>query len=165
MESLVAISPDGKITDTNEAMVKLTGISRDKLIGTSFSDYFTDPQEAEQVYQKVFEQGSVIDAPLTLRHVNEHDSEREVLYNASVYRDANGATLGVVATSRDITQQMQAQREMTGQQAAEQDRLEELERFQRLIVGRELKMIELKKEIEYLRKFGAPNGSDIGEQY
>ena len=165
MESLVAISPDGKITDTNEAMVKLTGIPADKLVGTSFSDYFTDPQEAEQVYQKVFEQGSVIDAPLTLRHVNEHESEREVLYNASVYRDANGATLGVVATARDITQQMQAQREKTEQQAAEQNRLEELERFQQLTVGRELKMIELKKEIEYLRKFGAPNASDTDEQY
>ena len=165
MESLVAISPDGKITDTNEAMVKLTGIPADKLVGTSFSDYFTDPQEAEQVYQKVFEQGSVIDAPLTLRHVNEHESEREVLYNASVYRDANGATLGVVATARDITQQMQAQREKTEQQAAEQNRLEELERFQQLTVGRELKMIELKKEIEYLRKTGAPNVSDTDEQY
>jgi len=165
MESLVAISPDGKITDTNQAMVKLTGIPRDQLIGTSFSDYFTDPQEAERVYQKVFEHGSVTDAQLTMHHVNMHDSEREVLYNASVYRDANGATLGVVATARDITQQMQAQREKAEQQAAEQGRLEELERFQRLTVGRELKMIELKKEIEYLRKFGAPNGGDAGEQY
>jgi hypothetical protein len=31
------------------------------------------------------------------------------------------------------------------------ERLSELERFQRLTVGRELKMIELKKEIEELR--------------
>jgi hypothetical protein len=31
--------------------------------------------------------------------------------------------------------------------------LAELEQFQRLAVGRELKMIELKKEIKYLRKF------------
>ena len=155
MESLVAISPDGKITDTNQAMVELTGISRDSLIGTSFSHYFTDPQKAEQVYQKVFEQGSVTDAPLTMHHVNLHESEIEVLYNASVYRDANGAVLGVVATARDITQQMQAQREKTEQQVMERDRLEELERFQRLVVGRELKMIEMKKEIEYRRKFGA----------
>ena len=71
----------------------------------------------------------------------------------------------MVATARDITQQMQAQREKTEQQAAEQNRLEELERFQQLTVGRELKMIELKKEIEYLRKFGAPNASDTDEQY
>jgi hypothetical protein len=32
------------------------------------------------------------------------------------------------------------------------ERLAELERFQRLTVGRELKMIELKKEIEELKK-------------
>jgi hypothetical protein len=35
---------------------------------------------------------------------------------------------------------------------------EELEQFQRLTVGRELKMIELKKEIEYLKKNGPTNG-------
>jgi len=39
------------------------------------------------------------------------------------------------------------------QQARELERPAEVEHFQRLTVGRELKMIELKKEIEYLRKF------------
>lgn len=165
VESLVAISPEGRITDTNQAMVDLTGISRAELIGTSFSDYFTDPQKAEQVYQNVFEKGSVIDARLTLRHVNGHDSKREVLYNASVYRDVNGAALGVVATARDITQQLRAEREAAEEQARELGRLKELERFQRLTVGRELKMIELKKEIEYLRKSRPPDGSDSAEQH
>ena len=73
--------------------------------------------------------------------------ECEVLYNASVYRDATGNVLGVFAAARDVTDQMQAQREVVA-------RLAELERFQRLTVGRELKMIELKKEIEYLKKRG-----------
>ncbi len=163
MEALVTISPEGRITDVNEAMVRLTGISRDKLIGTSFSEYFTDPQKAEAVYQGVFEQGSVTDQQLTLLHTNAHDSEREVLYNASVYRDVNGAVLGVVATARDITDQIQAQRENAERQAAEKDRIEELEKFQRLTVGRELRMIELKKEIEYFKKFGPENGSDTGD--
>ena len=55
-----------------------------------------------------------------------------------------------------MTEQKQAQAEIA-QQAKELDRLAELERFQRLTVGRELKMIELKKEIEYLRKYGPVN--------
>ena len=42
-DPLVAISPEGKITDVNEATVKVTGVPRNKLIGTDFSDYFTDP--------------------------------------------------------------------------------------------------------------------------
>src|SRR5674476_357165 len=49
LDSFVAISPEGKITDANEATVKLTGVPRDKLIGTSFSDYFTDPKKAEEI--------------------------------------------------------------------------------------------------------------------
>lgn len=58
------------------------------------------------------------------------------------------------AAARDVTKQMQAQRESSVQQAKELDRLGELERFQRLTVGRQLKMIELKKEIESLREAG-----------
>ena len=80
------------------------------------------------------------------------------MYNASVYRDASGNVLGVFAAARDVTSQRRAQREMAQQQAKEQERLSELERFQRLTVGRELKMIELKKEIEYLRRLGSAQG-------
>jgi PAS domain S-box-containing protein len=147
LDSLVAISPEGTITDANEATVKLTGVPRENLIGTSFSEYFTDPKRAEEIYQMVFTEGMAVDYPLTLRHRDGHQTFTEVLYNASVYRDAAGKVLGVFAAARDVTAQMQAQREVV-------ERLAELERFQRLTVGRELKMIELKKEIEYLKKLG-----------
>ena len=70
----------------------------------------------------------------------------------------------MVATARDITSQMQAQWEKAEQQAAERVRLKDLERFQRLVVGRELKMIELKKEIEYLKRLGPPSAGDAGER-
>jgi len=52
-DSLVALTPEGRITDLNEATARLTGVPRDRLIGTSFSDYFTDPQKADEVYQRV----------------------------------------------------------------------------------------------------------------
>jgi hypothetical protein len=73
--------------------------------------------------------------------------------------------LGVFATARDVTKQMQAQKEIADQQAREQDRLAELERFKELVVGRELKMIELKKEIEYLRKYGPTSGTESEDQH
>ena len=43
-------------------------------------------------------------------------------------------------------------------------RLAQLEQFQRLTVGRELKMIELKKEIEYLRKLSPPQRDEFDGQ-
>ena len=72
--------------------------------------------------------------------------------------------LGVFAAARDVTEQKQAQAEIAEQQAKELDRLAELERFQRLTVGRELKMIELKKEIEYLRKHGPTERGEPGDE-
>ncbi|MGD0609609.1 MAG: hypothetical protein ABSA53_39310, partial [Streptosporangiaceae bacterium] len=87
--------------------------------------------------------------PLTIRHTG--GDLTEVLYNASVYKDAGGAVLGVFAAARDVTAQKRAESEVAKQRARELDRLAELERFQKLTVGRELRMIELKKEIEDLR--------------
>jgi PAS domain S-box-containing protein len=170
LDSFVAISPEGKITDVNEATVQLTGVPRNKLIGTPFSGYFTDPEKAEGICQRVFSEGMAVDYPLTLRHRNGHERSghetlTEVLYNASVYRDANGNVLGVFAAARDVTKRILAQREAAHQQAMEMDRLAELEHFQRITVGRELKMIELKKEIEYLKKFGPADGGESAEQH
>jgi hypothetical protein len=74
----------------------------------------------------------------------------DVLYNASVYRDASGDVLGVFAAARDVTAQKKVEAELAEQRTRELERLADLERFQKLTVGRELKMIELKKEIEEL---------------
>ena len=43
LDSLVTIGPDGTITDVNEATERVTGVPREQLIGTDFSDYFTEP--------------------------------------------------------------------------------------------------------------------------
>ncbi|MFT6849029.1 MAG: PAS domain S-box-containing protein, partial [Cryomorphaceae bacterium] len=101
LDPLVTISPEGKITDVNEASVKVTGVSRGKLIGTDFSDYFTEPEKARDGYKQVFDKGFVSDYPLTIHHQN--GKLTEVLYNASVYKDGKGNVLGVFAAARDIT--------------------------------------------------------------
>jgi PAS domain S-box-containing protein len=102
-DPLVTISPEGKITDMNQATVNITGISRKELIGSDFFDYFTDQQMAQDVYQEVFEKGSVADAPLTLK--NSNGKLTDVLFNGSVYKDDSGNVLGVVIVARDVTDQ------------------------------------------------------------
>ncbi|GEM_PF-2719563 len=106
LDPLVTISPEGTITDVNAATIKITGVEREKLIGTDFSNYFTEPAKAREVYQQVFARGFVTDYPLTIRHQNGRLTD--VLYNAAVYRDAAGDVLGVFASARDVTAQKQA---------------------------------------------------------
>ncbi len=107
LDPLVTISPAGKITDVNEGSVAVTGVPREKLIGADFSDYFTEPERAREGYQEAFLKGSVTDYPLTIRH--ESGRLTDVLYNASVYKDAQGSVLGVFAAARDITARRQAE--------------------------------------------------------
>ncbi|WP_156109929.1 bifunctional diguanylate cyclase/phosphodiesterase, partial [Cryobacterium sp. MLB-32] len=103
----------GLITDANEATVRATGIPRVDLIGTAFSDVFTEPEKAEAIYQLVFEKGMAVDYPLTMRHRD--GTLMEVLYNASVYRDIGGTVLGVFAAARDVTVARQAEEALTYQ--------------------------------------------------
>jgi PAS domain S-box-containing protein len=106
----VTISPEGKITDLNKATEDAIGYSRDSLIGTDFSDYFTEPDKARKVYEKVFELGYIYGYPLTLRHIS--DKLISVLYNASVYRDKNGQIIGVFAAARDISDLKRVQEDL-----------------------------------------------------
>jgi PAS domain S-box-containing protein len=109
VDPLVTISAEGKITDVNEATIKVTGVPREKLVGTDFSDYFTEPEKAREGYQQVFAKGFVTDYPLTIRHKDGRLTD--VLYNASVYKDARGNVLGVFAAARDVTESKRVMRD------------------------------------------------------
>jgi len=111
LDPLLTISPEGKITDMNQATVNITGLSREHLRGTDFFDYFTEPQKAREVYQEIFANRSVADSPLTLRHKD--GKLTDVLFNGSVYKDDQGNVIGVVVVARDITERKRIETELT----------------------------------------------------
>jgi PAS domain S-box-containing protein len=111
LDPLITISTEGKITDMNAALEKITGVSRKELKGTDFLNYFTEPQKARDVYKEIFDIGSVADYPLTLRHAN--GKLTDVLFNGSVYKDNRGNVLGVVIVARDVTEQKRIATELT----------------------------------------------------
>ena len=103
LDPLVIINTDGRILDLNEALVEMTGVSHENLMGTNFFDYFARPQEVREVYKEVIEKGAVANSPLSIRHKsgNLHD----VLFNGSVYKNDKGDVLGVMIVVRDVTAQ------------------------------------------------------------
>ena len=109
LDPLVTISREGKITDVNQATESVTGVARDRLIGSDFCDYFTEPKKARDGYQQVFAKGIVHDYALAIRHAS--GRRTEVLYNATVFRSDAGEIEGVFAAARDVTKQKQAESE------------------------------------------------------
>jgi len=107
LDPLVTISTEGKITDMNEATIRITGKTRIELIGTNFFEYFTEPAKATEVYKAVFDKGFVADYPLTIRDHKQTD----VLFNGSVYKDEQGQVLGAVVVARDITEQKRIEKD------------------------------------------------------
>ncbi len=105
LDPLATITPAGKIGDVNSAMEKVTGRSRQELVGTDFIGCFSDPERARQGYHMVFDTGSVHDYELEIRHKDGHITP--VLYNASLYRDETGQIQGIFAVARDITDRKQ----------------------------------------------------------
>ncbi len=106
-DPMVTISPEGKITDVNEATIKATGLAREAIIGSDFSTYFTEPAKAIRGYRRVFREGTVTDYPLTIRHKG--GKLTHFLYSASLYKDAAGKVLGVFTAARDITERKRAE--------------------------------------------------------
>jgi len=119
LDPLVTIGPDGKINDVNYSTELITGYARDELIGTDFSDYFTEPEKAREVYQQVFQDEKVFNYALEIKHREGYVTP--VLYNASVYRDESEEVIGVFAAARDITERKQAEEKL-------KEIIEELER-------------------------------------
>lgn len=110
IDALMTTDALGVITDVNEQMQRLTGYTREQLIGSAFKVYFTDPKRAEEGIKLVLREGTVTNYELTARR--QDGTETTVSYNASTFKDASGRLKGVFAAARDITEQKQLEKQL-----------------------------------------------------
>jgi two-component system CheB/CheR fusion protein len=85
----------------------------------------------------------VLDELVTTEREVQLENGSWMLARIAPYRTSDDRIAGVVVTFVDVTEQRQTQEQL-------RDHIKELERFNRLAVGRELRMVELKKEINAL---------------
>jgi PAS domain S-box-containing protein len=102
VDALMTTDPLGIITDVNQQMDALTGLSRDELIGTPFKRYFTDPDRAENGIREVLRESKVTNYELTAR--SKTGRETVVSYNATTFYDRDAQLQGVFAAARDVTE-------------------------------------------------------------
>jgi PAS domain S-box-containing protein len=108
IDALMATDPNGMITDVNQQMERLTGRTREELIGTPCKDYFTEPERAETAITRVMKEGKVTNFELTV-HAKD-GKETVVSYNATTFNDRDRNLQGVFAAARDVTERKQSER-------------------------------------------------------
>jgi PAS domain S-box-containing protein len=103
--------------------------------------------ESQASFKKAFgaalNHGDVVS--VEIQHTTGGSNREFCLESVTPVRDANGVITGVLGISRDITLRKKMEEEL-------QERISDLEKSNKLMVGRELKMMELKNEIEELKR-------------
>ncbi len=159
-ESLIKNAPDpvfvsdleGKILQANDAVFALLGFRPDELIEQSLSRIIS-PEETRAflaALREVVERGVTRNARL-----NPRSASGEVIpttLNASALRDPDGKVIGAIGILRDMREYEQVVRDLEKSKSELQEKILDLEKFEEVVVGRELKMIALEKELESLRK-------------
>jgi|GEM_PF-2205303 len=149
LDPMMTISPDGKVTDVNKTAEEVTGVSRERLIGSDFSEYFTESEKAREVHKLVYSQGIVKDYPLTMRHVSGRTIH--VIYNLNIFKNEAGIIQGALATARDVTVSRKKDEELR----AYRDHLEEM------VKQRTSELTEVLKEVKETANVLAASSSEI----
>ncbi|MCI0712092.1 MAG: PAS domain S-box protein [Chloroflexi bacterium] len=114
VDGLVTVDERMVITDVNETMCRMVGRPRSQLVGTSFPNYYSDPQRAGEGVRLTFKEGLVTNYVLTLQAADSR--HLPVSFNAAVFKDTAGEVRGIFASARDITAQMQLEGQLQASQ-------------------------------------------------
>ncbi|MGE5781162.1 MAG: PAS domain S-box protein, partial [Hyphomicrobiales bacterium] len=115
VDGLITVNPSGTISDVNEQMCRMSGYSRDELIGTPFADHFADAERANAGVRETLEKGVVTDYVLSLARPD--NRQLQVSFNASVFMDQSGNMRGIFASARDITEPARLQSQLAEERA------------------------------------------------
>jgi PAS domain S-box-containing protein len=158
-ESLIKNAPDpvfvsdleGKILEANDAVSELLGFRRDEVVEQSLSRFISEEETREftAALKEVVERGVTRNARL-----NPLAATGEVIptsLNASALRDGDGNVIGAIGVLRDMRAYEAVVRDLEQSKIELQEKILDLEKFEEVVVGRELKMIALEKELERLQ--------------
>src|SRR5256714_1239841 len=159
-ESLIKNAPDpvfvsdleGKILQANDAVSQLLGFRQDEVLEQSLSRFISaeETREFTAALREVVERGVTRNARL-----NPRSASGEVIpttLNASALRDSDGKVIGAIGILRDMRAYEEVVQDLEKSKTELQEKILDLEKFEEVVVGRELKMIALEKELESVQR-------------
>ena len=102
-----AIDAQGTTTFANDALLKLTGWSREEVLGTDWFDRFDDNPYVRADYFQRLETGEI--RPHFESTIRTRSGERrDIRWSSTVQHDESGAVAGIVTIGEDVTERNRA---------------------------------------------------------
>jgi PAS domain S-box-containing protein len=142
----VALDTEGRVTLINRKGCEVLGYRQSEIAGKDWFGNFI-PEEKRSEVRDAFKE-IVSGKTGGLEHIEtpvmtKNGKERLIAWNNIVLKDEKGNITGILSSGEDITEKKVSEEGL-------KKRTEESEKFARLSVGRELRMIKLKKRIKEL---------------
>ncbi len=142
-DMVAVIGEDSRLKYVNKKAEDLTAYGREELSGMDFRKLISKGSRRAVVERfRKRRRGEGVPVRYEFEIIRKDGEKRRVESSSSNLTDANGST-NTIAYIRDITERKQYEEAL-------KEKLEELEKWYKLTVDRELKMIELKNEIRAL---------------
>lgn len=151
-DGLIVLDMKTKVIKINKATEKILGFTQKdipELTLESFTAKEELPKHAD-LMKKCIQEGVTVSFETIF--LTKQQKRIPVMLSGTVMKDAQGTPTGFVGVFRDITKRKQAEEE--GEKLNKQvvEKVSEMERFSKFTIGREMQMVDLKKEVNELCK-------------
>lgn len=146
---LCFVNPKGMVLEVNPAFVKTTGYDEYDVVGESLSSFMKE-EDAKSILKEAIEVGIVEGKEVGLKVKGGEDLPVTAFAKSRKVKGegVNGAFLSFF----DLTEIKEKEFEVEKTNKKLEEKLEEMEKINKLTIGRELKMVELKEKMEKMEK-------------
>ena len=109
-DAIYLLEPDGSLLNMNEAAVRLSGYSRDRLLAMNFAGLFADPSSCPRVLAMVYAEDGLKDLPLKFRRKD--GSVRDCEITAAIISSRDGGATVYQTLVRDVTERTSAEQQL-----------------------------------------------------
>ena len=135
-------TPEGKFLSANPTLIKMLGYdSQEELLVTSVVDIYITPEQRQEFIKRMNKEGLVVDFEVKLRRKDGLTFWGSL--SATAVTDRTGKVIHYDGILEDITEHKHAEEEL-------KKRLDQLEIYYKATMGREGRIVELKREVNEL---------------
>ncbi len=146
---LCFVNPKGMVLEVNPAFMKVTGYNEYDVIGESLFS-FMEKEDAENILKEAIEK-DIVEGKETKIKTKEEEYIPVTAFAKRRKVKGEGVN-GAFFSFFDLAEIKKKEEEVKKTNKKLEEKIEEMEKINRLTIGRELKMVELKEKIEKLEK-------------